>query len=71
MRTADPLEPNALYVGWRGDHEGRALDEWVEQVEQSKLAPRLVWGLSIDTWRPGRRTHPGTYRACGIALAPN
>jgi len=26
MRTADPREPNTLYVGWRGDHEGRAMD---------------------------------------------
>lgn len=49
MRAADPREPNTLYIGWRGDHEGRALDWWVEQVKQPKLASRLVRGLSIDT----------------------
>lgn len=49
MRTADPREPNTLYIGWRGDHEGRALDWWVEQVKQPRLASRLVRRLSIDT----------------------
>lgn len=49
MRTADPREPNTLYIGWRGDHEGRALDWWVEQVKHPKLASWLVRGLSIDT----------------------
>ncbi|MDM0048996.1 LysR family transcriptional regulator [Variovorax sp. J22R115] len=43
--TADPREPNLLYVAWRGDHEGRALDWWLEQFKQPRLAKRLVQGL--------------------------
>ncbi len=41
---ADPREPNILYVGWRGDHEGRALTWWLEQLKQTHLATRLVRG---------------------------
>ncbi len=47
-RTADPREPNVLYVGWRGDHEGRALQWWLEQLRQPRLAKRLVEG--VDTY---------------------
>jgi DNA-binding transcriptional LysR family regulator len=43
--TADPREPNVLYVGWRGDHEGRALQWWIEQLRQPRLAQRLVDGI--------------------------
>ncbi|SAK61545.1 LysR family transcriptional regulator [Caballeronia ptereochthonis] len=43
--TADPREPNVLYVAWRGDHEGRALQWWIEQLRQPRLASRLVDGL--------------------------
>ncbi|WP_277184741.1 LysR family transcriptional regulator [Caballeronia sp. BR00000012568055] len=43
--TADPREPNTLYVAWRGDHEGRALKWWIEQLKQPRLAERLVKGL--------------------------
>ncbi|TAK74625.1 MAG: LysR family transcriptional regulator [Aquabacterium sp.] len=46
-RTADPREPNTLYVAWRGDHEGRALDWWLEQLRQPRLARRLVQGLDV------------------------
>jgi DNA-binding transcriptional LysR family regulator len=42
-RTADPREPNTLYVGWRG--EGRALDWWVEQLRNPRFAGRLLRGL--------------------------
>jgi DNA-binding transcriptional LysR family regulator len=44
-RMSDPREPNTLYVGWRGDHEGRALDWWVAQLKQTRLASVLVQGL--------------------------
>lgn len=44
-RTADPRVPNTLYVAWRGDHDGRALAWWVEQLEQPRLAKRLVLGV--------------------------
>ncbi|MDM0108280.1 LysR family transcriptional regulator [Variovorax sp. J22R24] len=44
-QTADPREPNILYVAWRGEHEGRALDWWLEQLRQPRLAGRLVQGL--------------------------
>jgi DNA-binding transcriptional LysR family regulator len=43
--TADPREPNTLYVAWRGDHEGRALQWWIEQLRQPRLAQRLVEGI--------------------------
>ncbi|SAK80670.1 LysR family transcriptional regulator [Caballeronia catudaia] len=46
--TADPREPNVLYVAWRGDHEGRALQWWIEQLRQPRLAKRLVDGLTIS-----------------------
>lgn len=42
--TADQREPNALFVAWRGDHGGRALDWWVEQLKQPRLAAALVRG---------------------------
>jgi DNA-binding transcriptional LysR family regulator len=45
MRTADPREPNTLYVGWRGDHAGRALDWWLEKLKQKRLAEFLVRGV--------------------------
>jgi DNA-binding transcriptional LysR family regulator len=44
-RMADPREPNVLYVGWRGDHQGRALDWWLEQLRQPRLASGLVQGI--------------------------
>lgn len=44
-RTANPREPNVLYVGWRGDHEGRALQWWLEQLREPRLARRLVRGV--------------------------
>ncbi|MCQ9224903.1 hypothetical protein NQ022_10745, partial [Streptococcus suis] len=46
-RTTDPREPNLLYVGWRsgvGDGEVRALQWWLEQLRQPRLARRLVQG---------------------------
>jgi len=45
MRTADPREPNTLYVGWRGDHEGRAMDWWLEKFKQKRLADFLMRGI--------------------------
>ncbi|WP_250493622.1 LysR substrate-binding domain-containing protein [Caballeronia sp. GAWG1-1] len=44
-QTGDPREPNVLYVAWRGDHEGRALQWWIEQFRQARLARRLVDGI--------------------------
>jgi DNA-binding transcriptional LysR family regulator len=43
--TVDPREPNKLYVAWRGDQEGRALQWWLEQLRQPRLVRRLVQGL--------------------------
>lgn len=43
--TAVPREPNTLYVGWRAEHQGRALEWWVRQLEQPRLARLLVQGL--------------------------
>lgn len=47
-RMAAPREPNRLFVGWRGDHHGRALDWWLEQLRQPRLAKKLLQG--IDAW---------------------
>lgn len=44
-RMADPREPNTLYVAWRGDHQGRALAWWLEQLAQPRLAERLTKGI--------------------------
>ncbi|HEV3424797.1 MAG TPA: LysR family transcriptional regulator [Paraburkholderia sp.] len=43
--TTDPREPNVLYVAWRSDQEGRALQWWLEQLRQPRLARRLVQGV--------------------------
>ena len=44
-RVANPREPNVLYVGWRGEAQGRAIKWWLEQVQQPRLAQRLVDGI--------------------------
>jgi DNA-binding transcriptional LysR family regulator len=44
-RMADPREPNTLYVAWRGEYEGRALDWWLNQLKQKRLANLLVRGV--------------------------
>ena len=46
-QTADPREPNVLYVAWRGDQEGRALQWWLEQLRQPRLSERLVKGIDM------------------------
>lgn len=46
-KTADPREPNILYVAWRGEHEGRALEWWLDQFRQPRLAKRLVRGIDL------------------------
>lgn len=46
-KTADPREPNTLYVAWRGDHTGKALDWWLERLRQPRLMKRLVQGLAV------------------------
>lgn len=43
----DPREPNRLFVAWRGDHEGRALDWWLNQLKSKRLAARLVRGIDV------------------------
>jgi DNA-binding transcriptional LysR family regulator len=46
-QMADPREPNVLYVGWRGDHEGRALEWWLNRLDDPRLAKRLVRGFDL------------------------
>jgi DNA-binding transcriptional LysR family regulator len=46
-KMADPREPNQLYVAWRGDHQGRALEWWLAQLQNKRLASRLVKGIEI------------------------
>ncbi|WP_439329880.1 hypothetical protein [Comamonas guangdongensis] len=43
----DSREPNQLLVSWRSDHEGRALDWWLEQLNSERLATRLVRGIDV------------------------
>lgn len=45
--TADPREPNTLYVAWRGEHAGKALDWWVQRLREPRLMKRLVEGLPV------------------------
>jgi len=47
-RVANPREPNLPYVAWRGDHQGKALDWWLAQLKQERLAARLVKGIAIS-----------------------
>ncbi|SDC98880.1 transcriptional regulator, LysR family [Cupriavidus sp. YR651] len=46
-KTVDPREPNVLYLGWRGDNDGRALQWWLDQLSQPRLAKRLVQGAEV------------------------
>ncbi|WP_062358226.1 LysR family transcriptional regulator [Pseudoxanthomonas mexicana] len=46
-QMADPREPNLLYVAWRGDHQGRALEWWLAQLRNERLASRLVKGIEV------------------------
>ena len=43
--TSDPREPNVLYVAWRSGHEDRALQWWIAQLRQPRLAKRLIEGI--------------------------
>lgn len=51
--VADPREPNQLFVAWRGDHQGRALDWWLDQLKNERLAERLVRGIDVAADRSG------------------
>ncbi|GLQ87291.1 LysR family transcriptional regulator [Dyella flagellata] len=46
-RVADAREPNVLYVAWRSDHTGRAMEWWLSQLRQPRLAQRLVQGIDV------------------------
>jgi DNA-binding transcriptional LysR family regulator len=46
-QMADPREPNIIYAGWRGDHDGRALGWWLEKLKQSYLSTQLVQGIDL------------------------
>lgn len=46
--TASPREPNVLYVAWRGEHVGRALQWWIEKLREPRLAKRLVDGIGVE-----------------------
>ncbi|WP_313621929.1 LysR substrate-binding domain-containing protein [Achromobacter sp.] len=43
--TETPREPNLLYLAWRGDHEGRALQWWLERLRQPQMAAALMRGV--------------------------
>lgn len=45
--TANPREPNVLYVAWRGEHAGRALQWWIDRLREPRLARRLVEGIEV------------------------
>jgi len=44
-QVAQPRDPNLLYLGWRGEAQGRALNWWLEKLREPRLAQRLVDGL--------------------------
>lgn len=46
-QMADQREPNTLYYAWHGDHQGRALNWWLEQLAQPRLATALTRGVEI------------------------
>lgn len=43
--TETPREPNLLYLAWRGDHEGRALQWWLDRLRQPAMANALLRGV--------------------------
>ena len=43
--TETPREPNLLYLAWRGGHEGRALQWWLDALRQPKMAQALMRGI--------------------------
>jgi hypothetical protein len=45
--TETPREPNLLYLAWRGGHEGRALQWWLEQLRQPTMAAALMRGIDV------------------------
>ncbi|MNQ86616.1 HTH-type transcriptional activator AllS [compost metagenome] len=45
--TETPREPNLLYLAWLGDHEGRALQWWLEQLRQPRMANALMRGVDV------------------------
>ena len=45
MATETPREPNLLYLAWRGDHDGRALRWWLDQLRQPRMAAALMRGI--------------------------
>ncbi len=46
-QTADQREPNTLYVAWRSEHTGKALDWWLERLREPRLMKRLVNGIEV------------------------
>ncbi|MBV8657553.1 MAG: LysR family transcriptional regulator [Burkholderiales bacterium] len=46
-RTTNPREPNTLYIAWRSDHEGRALDWWIKRLTEPSVQKLLVDGIAI------------------------
>lgn len=50
--AADPGEPTVSSVAWRDGRAGRALQRWLEQLRQPRLARRLVRGGMVA---PGAR----------------
>ena len=47
LTAAQPREPNRLYVAWRGDAPGRALQWWISALSDRRLARRLVAGRAL------------------------
>ena len=45
MATETPREPNLLYLAWRGDHDGRALRWWLDQLRRPRMAAALMRGI--------------------------
>lgn len=46
--TASPREPNVLYVAWRAERPGRALQWWIDRLREPRLASRLVKGIEVS-----------------------
>lgn len=45
--TETPREPNLLYLAWRGGHEGRALQWWLDELRQPRMAQALMRGIDV------------------------
>jgi DNA-binding transcriptional LysR family regulator len=46
-QLAQPREPNLLYAAWRGNAQGRALQWWLDRLQDTRFARKLLEGRDV------------------------